>query len=136
MSDAVRAGRRPARRDSADRAESDLSVVAAYELLLPQLARLRAALGAAGIGARPIADVRREHAELDQLLARAVEQAFAADALDAPRPSGLGSWASEGLARSRERELALFAAADATGILQANTAPNPRWDDTRKKRHS
>jgi len=31
------------------------------------------------------------------------------------------------VSRSQERELALFAAADVLGVLQATTAPNPRW---------
>jgi hypothetical protein len=31
------------------------------------------------------------------------------------------------LARSKERELALFTAADIGGVLRATTAPIPRW---------
>ena len=106
------------------------SAAASYVLLLPQIARQRAVLAADVTGSRPIAEVRREHAELDHLLASAVAQAFIADALDAPTPDGMSSWVAEGLARSQERELALFAAADINGILQATTAPGPRWGNT------
>jgi len=95
--------------------------------LLPQLARLRAALAADGDGPHSIRDVRGDHTEFDHSLADAVRQAFAADALNAPTPAGVDSWVAEGLARSRERELALFAAADELGVLQATTRPNPRW---------
>jgi len=64
------------------------------------------------------------------LLASAVAQAFVADALDAPPPQGMSSWVAEGLARSHERELALFAAADVNGVLQATTVPSPVWGTT------
>jgi hypothetical protein len=101
-------------------------VVATYEALLSKLARLRVALTADGTGSRSIADVRRDHAALDRSLADAVSQAFAADALGVPPPHGMGSWVAEGLARSQERELALFAAADVSGVLGATTAPGSR----------
>jgi hypothetical protein len=123
----IRTGRRRPSRDTAVSPPSDASA-AAYELLVPQLARLRAVLAAPGDpGARSIVDVRRDHADFDHLLADAVAQAFAADARDASRPDGISSWVAEGLARSRERELAMFAAADACAVVQATTAPSPRW---------
>lgn len=100
--------------------------VAAYQRLLPQLARLRAALTGDGADNRPLAEVRGYHMQLDRLLADAVRQAFAADALGAPTPDGVSSWAAEGLARSRERELALLSAADVAGVLVATTMPAPR----------
>jgi len=126
QADDFRAGRRKPGQASSDTLPSGLSA-AAYELRLPQLARLRAALATDGCGARSIMEVRRDHADLDRSLAAAVAHAFAADALDAPTPNGMSSWVAEGLARSRERELALFAAADVSGVLQATTAPYPRW---------
>ena len=123
----IRTGRRFAGHDVAVPPPSCASA-AAYELLLTRLARLRAALAAADDpGARSIVDVRHDHAQFDHLLADAVRQAFAADALDAPRPDGISSWVAEGLARSHEREFALFAAADVCGVVQATTAPSPRW---------
>jgi hypothetical protein len=103
------------------------SAAAVYEALLPQLARLRVALNADRPGSRPLADVRRDHAEFDRSLADAVSQAFAADARGAPTPHGMSSWVAEGLARSKERELALFTAADVGGVLRAATVPGPRW---------
>lgn len=126
QADDVRAGRRQASASS-DTLPSGPAAAAAYELLLPQLARLRAALASDDTRARSIVDVRRDHADLDHSLAYAVAQAFAADALDAPTPNGVSSWVAEGLARSQERELALFAAADVSGVLQATVAPGPRW---------
>ena len=127
QADDIRAGRRQPGQASSDTLLSGLTSAAAYELRLPQLARLRAALATDGGGARSIMEVRRDHADLDHSLADAVAQAFAADALDSPTPTGVSSWVAEGLARSQERELALFAAADVSGVLQATTAPNPRW---------
>jgi hypothetical protein len=84
-------------------------------------------LAADGSARRSISDLRRDHTEFDHSLADAIGQAFAADALNAPTPAGVGSWVAEGLARSRERESALFAAADELGVLQATIRPNPRW---------
>lgn len=122
----IRTGRHQVRPDLGDRLRSGPDAAAAYELLLPALARLRAAI-ADGAGARSIVDVRRDHADLDHALADAVAQAFAADALDAPVRDGMSSWFAEGLARSHERELALLAAADVSGVLQATTAISPHW---------
>jgi flagellar motor component MotA len=62
--------------------------------------------------------LRRSHDDLDRALARAIAQAFVADAHGASTPEGIISWAAEGLARSRERELAIFAAMDACGPAQ------------------
>jgi len=130
QAEGIRAGRRQASHASSDTLPSGLSAAEAYELLLPRLARLRAVLVTHGTSARSTVEVRRDHAELDHSLADAVAHAFAADALDAPTPNGISSWVAEGLARSQERELALFAAADVSGVLQATTAPNPRWWST------
>lgn len=124
----VRAGRRQASHVAPiDVAPSGSSAAAAYGLVHAQLARLRGVLDNDRTGGRSVAEVRRDHADLDRTLADAVGQAFAADAVDSPTPSGMSSWVAEGLARSRERELALFAAADNNGLLQATTAPCPRW---------
>lgn len=103
------------------------SAAAAYELLLPTLARLRSRLTADGRASRPITEVRRDHADLDHALAAAVATAFAADAGGAAVPAGAGSWAATGLACSRERELALLAAADVCGVLDVTVARSPRW---------
>jgi hypothetical protein len=110
-------------------------MTATYQQLLRRLARLRAALTADADRSRPLVDVRRDHAELDRSLAEAVTQAFAADALGAPTPEGMTSWVAEGLARSQERELALFAAADISGFLQTATVPGPRWGASADKDH-
>jgi hypothetical protein len=67
---------------------------------------------------RSLADTRRSHDDLDRALAQAIAQAFAADAHGASTPEGIVSWAAEGLARSYERELAMFAAMDACGPAQ------------------
>ena len=91
---------------------------------------MRAVLATDAAGARSIADVRRDHARLEHSLADAVAQAFAAAARDAPTPRGIRSWAAEGLARAEERELALFAASDVSGVLQATTVSNPLLDET------
>lgn len=100
---------------------------ASYELVLARLIHLRAAVAADGTNGRPIREIRRDHAALDQSLAEAVRQAFAADAIDAPTPKGVRSWVAEGLARSHERELALLAAADVSGVMTATTLPSPSW---------
>jgi hypothetical protein len=78
-----------------------------YEKQLSRLVALREAI---------VADVRRDYVELDRLLADAVTYAFAGDALGAAPPSGVLSWAGEGMARSLERELALFAASDVCAV--------------------
>lgn len=56
-----------------------------------------------------IAASRDDHEELTHLLATAILQAFTADAAGAPTPVGVASWIAEGLARSNQRELLLFA---------------------------
>ena len=71
--------------------------------------------------------MRRDYVELDRLLADAVRQAFAADALGTATPSGVLTWAGEGMTRSLERELALFAASDVCGFAVPLTRPNVRW---------
>ena len=123
----IRTGRRHASQASRGTPPSGPSAAVAYQQRLAQLARVRAALAAEGAVARSFEEVRRDHADLDHSLADAVAQAFAADALRAPTPEGMSSWVAEGLARSRERELALFTAADVSGVLRATTAPGPRW---------
>jgi len=101
----LRTGRRP---DGEGTADPTGSAAAAYQLLVPRLAQLRATLAAPDRADRPLVDVRRDHAALEYALAEAVASAFAADALRAPTPVGVTSWAAEGLARSKERELAMF----------------------------
>lgn len=123
----IRTGRHPIASGLADAGPSAASAAATYARLLSRLVRLRAALTATGAARRPLAAVRRDHADLDRLLADAVTRAFAADARGAPPPEGISSWVAEGLARSQERELALFSAADVSGVLRATTVPGPRW---------
>jgi hypothetical protein len=90
-----------------------------YAAVVADLARLRTAVAAERRGIdRSIADMRRSHDDLDRALACAIAQAFAADAIGASTPDGVLSWAAEGLARSYERELAIFAAIDACGPAQ------------------
>lgn len=131
----IRTGRRPTGPDGpVGVVPSAGAPSAAYALLLQQLARLRAALTADGTSSRPLAAVGRDHAAFDRSLAEAVTQAFAADAIGAPTPDGMGSWAAEGLARSRERELALFTATDVSGVLR-DPASRKKWhDDTTNAR--
>ena len=57
-------------------------------------------------------DQRAAHQLLTSLLGDAVKLAFAADAASAPSPPGIRSWTGEGLARSTERESAIFATLD------------------------
>jgi hypothetical protein len=135
----VRTGRRPTSPELGGDGPSAAAATAAYARLLARLARLRAALTADTTGSRPLADVRQDHADLDRSLTDAITAAFAADALGAPPPEGMTSWAAEGVARSQERELALFAAADVSGLLRAATVVGPRWgnvDDKEHRRHS
>jgi hypothetical protein len=70
---------------------------------------------------------QRDHAALDHALADAVTRAFVADAAGAAPPEGVKSWVGEGLARSREREVALLAAGHVAGVLPTPTAAGPRW---------
>jgi hypothetical protein len=62
--------------------------------------------------------MHRDHEDLDRALGRAIAHAFAADAHGSPPPAGIVSWMAEGLARSYERELAIFAAMDVYGPAQ------------------
>jgi hypothetical protein len=103
------------------------AAAAAYVLLLPKLAGLRSRLVSDSLAARPIDEMRRDHADLDHTLADAVAAAFAADAGGAAAPAGTESWVAAGLARSRERELALLAATDVCGALRVALVPSPRW---------
>jgi hypothetical protein len=121
----ARAGRHPDR-SAGGMPAPDVSAPV-YRSLHAELDRLRSLLAAADDSARPIADVRGDHADLDRSLAAAVAQAFAADARGAPVPPGCGSWVAEGLALSLERELALFAATDVGGIRQPLLALSPAW---------
>jgi len=114
----VRSGRAWATRVAALPVSSGPSAAATYTVLAKHLAELRAVLAANGPHSRPIDDIRRSHEDLDRALARAIAHAFAADARGAPTPDGIVSWASEGLARSYERELAMFAAMDLIGLAQ------------------
>jgi hypothetical protein len=98
-----------------------------YTLLTTRLTALRVATDRDGRGDRAIGTVRDDHAELVRLLGDAVSQAFAADAVNAPRPAGVTSWVAEGLARSQEREIALLAATDISGLAQVKTAPGLHW---------
>ncbi len=92
-----------------------------YAAITADLAGLRTALAAERSLERSLADLRRSHDDLDRALARAIAQAFVADAHGASTPEGIISWAAEGLARSHERELAIFAAMDACGPAQPQT---------------
>jgi hypothetical protein len=87
-----------------------------YASITAELVGLRTAIAADRPHSRPLAEVRRGHENLDRALASAVAAAFAADACGAPTPEGIVSWAAEGLARSYERELAIFAATDICGL--------------------
>lgn len=114
-----RTGRRPDGQQIVDDAGA---TAAAYTLLVPRLAQLRATIAADDRADRPMADVRRDHAALEGTLAEAADLAFAADARRAPTPAGITSWMAEGLARSTERELAMLAASDVSGVIQVTTA--------------
>ena len=101
-----------------------------YASLTTELAGLRTAIAADRPDSRSLAEVRRGHEDLDRALASAVAAASAADARGAPTPAGIVSWAAEGLARSYERELAMFAAMDICGLAQPKLSPNRRWGDS------
>ena len=103
------------------------SLATTYEVITARLAELRATLVVERGTARPLAEVRRSHEDLDRALAGAIAHAFAADARGAPTAEGIASWAAEGLARSYEREVAMFAAMDLCGLAQPLVSPNRRW---------
>ena len=123
----ARAGHYPVAVIAANRDEPrGLSPAQTYELQLPRLFALRSSIAEDRRRSRAVADVRRDHIELERLLADAVVHAFAADAVGAATPAGMHSWAGEGMARSQERELALFAASDISGFAIPTTAPDQR----------
>jgi hypothetical protein len=111
--------RRSRRERRADRQAKALAVTEQSLVLAREYAALTARIAAARLvvagdprhpGSQ--ADQRAAHHRLTSLLADAVTLAFAADAADASSPPGIRSWSGEGLARSTERELAVFAALD------------------------
>lgn len=116
----LRTGRAWSVRAAARSANADPSPATTYADLTRDLAALRAALATDRPGGTALAETRHSHANLDRALAQAVAFAFAADAQGAPTPAGIASWAGEGVARSTERELAIFATIDACG-----SAPPP-----------
>ena len=99
----------------------------AYAAITARLAKLRAAVATNRRNDQPLADTRRHHEDLDRTLAHAIAYAFAADAHGVPTPEGIASWAAEGLARSYEREIAIFASIDVSGLAEPMTTPSPRW---------
>jgi hypothetical protein len=111
----LRSGRAWATEAARHPAPPGASTVASSEAFALQLPGLRAALAECGAGIHSLAELQRCHRDLDRALAHAVTLAFSADAQGAPTPSGIVSWAAEGLARSHERELASFAAMDDGG---------------------
>lgn len=113
----LRTGRAWIMRAAALPASPGPSAATSYPAITADLAGLRAALAAERSVERSLADMRRSHDDLDRALAHAIVQAFAADAQGASTPEGIVNWAAEGLARSHERELAMFAAMDACGGL-------------------
>lgn len=108
----MRSGRAWTTRVAAKPASPGPSPAVTYPALADHLADLRTALVADRALSRSNAETRRRHDDLDRALAQAIAHAFAADAHGAPTPEGITSWMSEGLARSREREVAIFAAMD------------------------
>ena len=119
----ARAGQ-PGFGDGVNDQPSEFTHAQRYETHLSRLVALRVAIAATGHPPRAVAYVRRDYVELERLLADAVTQAFAADAVGAATPSGVLSWAGEGMARSLERELALFAASDVCGFAAPLAGPN------------
>jgi hypothetical protein len=122
----VRTGRARALRVAALPAPPGPAAATAYAAITADLAGLRTALAAERSLERSLAEIRRSHDDLDRALAHAMAQAFAADAHGASTPEGIASWAAEGLARSHERELAIFAAMDAGGPAQPHSRQAPR----------
>ena len=125
----LRTGRKWAMRVAALPASPGPSPAATYTALTAGLAALRTVVAADRPNGRPLAETRRSHQDLDRALADAIAYAFAADAHGVPPPAGITSWAAEGLARSYERELAMFAAMDVCGLAQPRISPNPCWGD-------
>ena len=114
----LRAGRAWTRRVNALPALPPPPPAATYAAITDDLARLRSAVAEERRTSCSLAEMRRSHDDLDRTLAHAITHAFAADAHGAPTPEGVKSWAAEGLARSYERELAMFAAMDVCGPAQ------------------
>ena len=115
----VRSGRAWAMRTAGAPASSGPSPATTYPELTRRLAELRAALASDPRRSRSVADTRRGHEDLERALTQAIAVAFSADAHGAATPEGITSWVSEGLARSYEREIAIFAAMDASGSPDA-----------------
>lgn len=114
----LRTGRAWTMRVAALPASPGPSAATTYAAITADLAGLRTALAAERPHGRSPADMRRSHDDLDRALALAIAQAFGADAHGASTPEGIVSWLAEGLARSHERELAMFAAVDGCGPAQ------------------
>jgi hypothetical protein len=93
--------------------EQDLAWSGKYTALTDRIVAARFAV--AGDPRHPESSTEQQaaHHLLTSLLGDAVALAFAADAASASRPHGVTSWTAEGLDRSTERELAIFAALDA-----------------------
>lgn len=123
----LRTGRAWATRVAALPASPGPSPASTYTSLTAGLAELRAALAADRAGSRSLTETRRRHEDLDRALAHAIASAFAADAHGAPTSAGCTSWAAEGLARSCERELAMFTAMDVCGLAVPMIRLNRCW---------
>jgi hypothetical protein len=117
----LRSGRAWSMRVAALPASSGPSPATTYAALTTDLAGLRTAVAAGRDHGRSLAELCRSHGDLDRALGRAIAHAFAADAHGAATPHGIATWAAEGLARSHERELTIFAAMDACGPAQPHS---------------
>ena len=126
----LRTGRAWAMRVTAHPASPGPLPATTYAALTAGLAALRTIVAADRPNGRPLAATRRSHQDLDRVLADAIAYAFSADARGTPTPAGIASWAAEGLARSYERELAMFAAMDVCGLALREVSPNRRWGDS------
>jgi hypothetical protein len=122
--------RRPLRSSVVAESESGPERAERYLVLTARLDALRHVLARDQRVPTAVGQARDDHAELSRMLEDAVSQSFAADAVHAPTPAGMTSWSAEGLARSQERELALLAASDVSGLARVLTAPNLRWGGT------
>jgi hypothetical protein len=92
--------------------DADRSYAEAYSALTERLVAARRAVAWDPRHPRPWTERQADHQRLTSLLGDAVGQAVTADIANAPPPPGIRSWAAEGLARSTEREIAVFAAID------------------------
>ena len=93
-------------------AEQNLAWAGRYAALSDRIVAARLVVAGDRRHPESWAEQRAAHHLLTSLLGEAVTLAFAADAARASRPHGVASWTGEGLARSTERELAIFAALD------------------------